>query len=747
MLVVPLRVVVFAALGLLLMQAGEAQAIGGTFNPTGDVTLSDYNACATADITSVFEVPTGDMNFQVDLNLTPDGWGLADPDMPIGAVVGQLTSQSTLGLLGSPCNQVLNVAFTLYNATVDTTDELARAAPPAEPQDSVVNPDPSVNYPSQGAEHYPEWLNDVSLFQGLHPIFRSIGLNTTAAPPTKVVLQFVVFEPGTCLPHAPCPPPPGYVAVTVLQDPTTVGPGAITDFCTIMHSNNVTYGLSKDNPATTEDESGYVVRRNPIEAGTYTFLHYARTYYNADGDPYENYLDTCPLATNTENPRLTCGPDGDCLDSVCDPTQGTKSPVAGINCGGSGLPDYDQDCYPDAADNCPQVANGIFKNGTLIGPDNQVDTDTDYIGDACDTVALGTLGPTTPDTGALDTLPDNLPTDIEIAEVADCDGDGMPNTYELAHTCLDPLVDDADEDADDDGASNIDEMDANSDPCVAGGGAGGTPTATATATATGTVVVGAETTLAEDADAGATEITVADATGFAVGDTIEIGTGDTKETNTITAIDGETFTLATALESDHAAGEPVVKVVPAVASPTPTVVEGETCSPVFPGTYNGRVLIDGKPAASGYQLTATIDDLQWGSAIISGGRYAMDIPDHMPTVQPCFEGGTITFALNGMTCTPAEEGADVWNAGIRDVDLNCAPVAPPVTPTVTPTVAPPPTVTPAGPTVTPAKPPSTGAGGMAGSGPGLPLWAMALAGWVGLMAVAGLGTVVAAKRR
>jgi len=289
------------------------------------------------------------------------------------------------------------------------------------------------------------------------------------------------------------------------------------------------------------------------------------------------------------------------------------------------------------------------------------------------------------------------------------------------------------------------------DVCEHGGtDATPTPTATATATvtvtATETVVAAVETTLAEDAAAGATEIVVADATGFAVGDAIKIGSGDTEETNTIAAIDGETITLATALEFDHLADEPVVKVQAIVATPSPTI-EGDICSPVFPGTYNGRVLINGTPATSGYQLTASIGDAEWGSAIIAGGRYAMDIPDHMPTVKPCFEGGTITFALNGMTCAPVEEGADEWGSGIRDVDLDCAPVAPPVTPTVAPPPATPTTKPPATPSPAPTKVPSTGAGGLSGTSSGLPLWATALASWVGLMTVAGLGTLVAAKRR
>jgi hypothetical protein len=174
-------------------------------------------------------------------------------------------------------------------------------------------------------------------------------------------------------------------------------------------------------------------------------------------------------------------------------------------------------------------------------------------------------------------------------------------------------------------------------------------------------------------------------------------------------------------------------------TPTATVV-GEYCAPVFPGTYNGLVRINGQPAASGYEVTASIDGVQWGSALVSGGRYAMDIPDHLPTAPPCFEGGTLTFALDGMTCTPTAD----WASGIHNVDLSCAPAAPvtptpPATPTATPVVT-------ATPKVTPTTVPPTGAGGLSGSGPGLPLWALALASWAGLTIVAGLGTLLAVKR-
>jgi hypothetical protein len=48
---------------------------------------------------------------------------------------------------------------------------------------------------------------------------------------------------------------------------------------------------------------------------------------------------------------------------------------------------------------------------------------------------------------------------------SDSDGDGMPNSFELAHFCLDPLIDDSYEDPDFDGLANITEFGLWTDPC------------------------------------------------------------------------------------------------------------------------------------------------------------------------------------------------------------------------------------------------------------------------------------------
>jgi hypothetical protein len=121
---------------------------------------------------------------------------------------------------------------------------------------------------------------------------------------------------------------------------------------------------------TVPDEGGQVLFTNPAE-GTYTFTVIGAGLRDADGDGYENLLDVCPFDTNAGDPHMRGSGDldEDGLDAVCDPND---DPLAdGTNS------DQDADGYLNRGDNCPLVANGEDQ-------DNQKDTDTDQIGDACD---------------------------------------------------------------------------------------------------------------------------------------------------------------------------------------------------------------------------------------------------------------------------------------------------------------------------------------------------------------------------
>lgn len=223
-----------------------------------------------------------------------------------------------------------------------------------------------------------------------------------------------------------------------------------------------------------------------------------------------------------------------------------------------------------------------------------------------------------------------------------------------------------------------------------------------------------------------------DPEGFAAGQTVKIGSGDTEETCQITDVSDSTISLDCILAYDHAAGEGVCALAEEV-TPTPP----EYCPPVFPGTYNGSVRLDGVPAPDGMIVTASLDGQEWGSGSVIGGLYVVDIPQSLPAEPPCFPGGTITFTLNGNACEPSPE----WASGLHDLDLDCAAV---IAPTATPevTVTPEPTAT-----ATPVAPPPTGGGGLLPGGVSVPWLATIVVGGLLALAASSLGLLRAARSR
>ena len=357
-----------------------------TFNPVADVSLSDHDTNASADITTSFDIPVGDYNYDRHIHFAPaeSGRGVA---IPIGAHVADLDTVSTLGLLNNVCITALPVSFQMLNASVDTSDTVSFA-------DSLVDMDG--NTLPDGVDKYPDFLN--TLFPGLTPSMRMFGVTSVAGTP--VSMNMVEFEPGTALYGIAFDPALGRSSVQVLNDPTVAPePGSITDFCTPLSTASTTFGVSKDNPATAADESGYVVSTNPATAGHYPFTTYTTNLGDADRDCIENDLDTCPFDINEGDPRVAGDgdPDNDGMDNACDP----EPDVADT--------DYDNDVYLNRGDNCPLVAN----------LDN-ADTDGDRIGDACDP------NPNTPDGEAWVAW---LETDIEIIDT----GPGPPWPVTLVH--------------------------------------------------------------------------------------------------------------------------------------------------------------------------------------------------------------------------------------------------------------------------------------------------------------------------
>jgi hypothetical protein len=253
-----------------------------------------------------------------------------------------------------------------------------------------------------GVHHYPDFLNE--LFPPAvvgDPLTRMFGVKDVLGTP--VSLNIVTFRPGQ-LPDYPASL--GYPNVVVLLDPVApieaVSINKTSDLCTPLTLVSTNYGVSQDNPATWENESGYVRLTNPGPAQKdYPFTLVTTSQPDADDDGIENMLDTCPLTPNVDDDARTwpdCyGPDFDSLDSSCDPDPANPSPPSPF----FWYADEDQDNYVNRADNCPTVANGIeitskqyqqvpgfafwwAITGDLIGPSNQIDSDGDDLGDACD---------------------------------------------------------------------------------------------------------------------------------------------------------------------------------------------------------------------------------------------------------------------------------------------------------------------------------------------------------------------------
>jgi len=328
--------------------------------------ISDTATKANADLFSKFGVehdPWPTLHYDVQVSFTPPEWGMAQgEDVPIGAFVGTLDAVSSVGMLGQGnCGSMtLSPHFDLMNCTLDKSETVDHAG-------QFVNKETVAD----GCTKWPAFLD--TLFPGMTPIAR-MGDYIRYLGGTNISMNFLIFAPGTQLPARfsapPFPAEKGYVAISILNDPTApLVINQINDMCPPLVSNTHYWGLTKNNPRTAEDESGNVWRTNPCAPGTYTFWDYTASIHDADADNFDNALDVCPTKPGTAaecDPTTGAGDtDVDGLCDACDPTVNTKNW------------DPDGDTYLNFQDNCPLVANGKAL-------DDQHDSDLDRIGDACD---------------------------------------------------------------------------------------------------------------------------------------------------------------------------------------------------------------------------------------------------------------------------------------------------------------------------------------------------------------------------
>jgi hypothetical protein len=367
-------------LGAVLVMGRSDYALGQTFDPQIDISLVNPEPETSSDTLLNLVIPDGNVQFRATVAYIPSEWGIVTGDkITVGTPVGKLFSQAQLGLINAACNQQLPVEFEMLNATIDRGSTVSfNDLDENNTRDFAEDKDE--NGLDDAVDLYPDFLDRVVNEQ---PIRRAAGITLVAGTP--VLLQFLVYEPGTLIDEEiPNDEELGFPTVTYLQnagDPDIVPePGVITDFCSPLDVENTTLGISTDNADTPDvDESGQMLSMNPTD-GTYSFRSLGLGQFDTDGDTYENALDTCAQEPNVGNPRVPLDGDldGDGLDQACDPNDDAAS-------GGTNS-DEDLDGYLNRQDNCPLDANGEPQDPENPTADetNQADEDKDGLGDICD---------------------------------------------------------------------------------------------------------------------------------------------------------------------------------------------------------------------------------------------------------------------------------------------------------------------------------------------------------------------------
>jgi len=420
-----LSLVVGSAALTLVTVMGAADTAHATFNPTLEVTIADPAGGVSSNLTIDFNLPAGDVNFAGLVAFIPAEWQITPgEEIPIGAVVGELTAQATLGLINGACNNALPVEFIMLNSSIDPSDTVDFLDSDDNGTEDYLEDVDDSGLPD-GFEKYPTFITRVlddepgdKVGQPLTPISRTAGITIVAG--VNVLLQFLVFEPGTFInENIPNDEELGFPTVSLLQnigDPESDPvPSAITDFCTPLTTKNITFGISKDNGCTaavSEDEldplcdvTGVVLndcddsRDNDgdqtVNDGCPTVGDQGETACeddaDDDGDGWVN--DGCPSIVRVEAPpgsgefKIEPGSEEDAEDSTptepderglvlsANPAEGTYTFTTIV----AGQRDNDGDGFENALDVCPFAVN---EGDPRVQGDG--DSDGDGLDAACD---------------------------------------------------------------------------------------------------------------------------------------------------------------------------------------------------------------------------------------------------------------------------------------------------------------------------------------------------------------------------
>jgi len=415
-----------AATGLFTIPLPVAQECDG--NPA---------AGFPSDTRTTLTIPSGMYNFGGGAGFTPAAAVDTQSPIPLGAVVGRLASKATLGLIGNPCSNSIDVFFTFQFSSLDLNDTIKPKLPGQTNQLEFFALDDDGDGLPNAVEKYPEYLKklyDPDYSKGpdglfapdygggddvigpeppLQPVARATGFSIPAGTGIQVVLNILFFPPGSNLKNANNTDMPafdsslGYAVGTALQDTTVpVSPGAISDFCSPLDVVTYGFGVTRDNPCTgpgpTATNAQGCAEGNPAYPAPYPVVPDpegcdapGRAQPDPDGNEASCTTRKNPAAgtySNVTFARSLRDDDGDGLENTLDscplvPSPGfnPRAPDTARDGDSDGLPNPPEGCDPAPTVRGPQSPPNCTQGN--VGPDTDGDCYADR-GDNCAAVLL-----------------------------------------------------------------------------------------------------------------------------------------------------------------------------------------------------------------------------------------------------------------------------------------------------------------------------------------------------------------------
>jgi hypothetical protein len=338
---------------------------------------------------SVRDLAVVDRNFETAVTFVPLEVSLPQAsDIPLGAIAGRITTEATLGILNNPCNTIIQVAFTLMNASVNINDTIGSLPFGGSDLFQPLRMDSNGNGLQDGVDRYPAFLND--LLGSVQPRARLFGIGLVQG--SWVPINAVFLSPGTTIPidgeAVTLNPDLGAPAVFVLGDPTTPpAAGPISDFCAPLLVDSITMGLTLDNPCTPSAVQGAACpgASSPFfeNRGSPLFPCEAGNAHDEDADGVVN--DGCPQVLSTAETGAQCN--NNISDDLEDSNVNDGCPQVGDVSEGERIPGS---CSGSDEGGCPFRENpdsGVTVTHTTLLT-SQRDADGDGIENALDVCAL-----------------------------------------------------------------------------------------------------------------------------------------------------------------------------------------------------------------------------------------------------------------------------------------------------------------------------------------------------------------------